>query len=113
MWSLPDIVTMNAEAASASARKAILRAARKHLDSQGNPIHCDYCGSEAEEAFTWFDIFSADAKGRGRNVPRALRPVLANTRRVFLVRGLRAADGRELHLGALQGLQAPQQRAVL
>ncbi len=63
MWSLPDLVAMNAEAASATARRAILKAVRKHLDSQGNPIHCDYCENEAEEVSPWFDIFSANAKG--------------------------------------------------
>ena len=63
MWSLPDIVRMNAEAASASAREALLGAVRKHLDSQGNPIHCDYCGNQAEEVSPWFDIFSDAAKG--------------------------------------------------
>lgn len=63
MWSLPDIVRMNAEAASASAREALLRAVRQHLDSEGNPIHCDFCENEAEEVLQWFDIFSDDSKG--------------------------------------------------
>ena len=63
MFSLPDIVRMNAEAASATARKAILRAVHKHLDSQGNPIYCDDSGNEAEEVSPWFDIFSDDAEG--------------------------------------------------
>ena len=63
MWSLPDIVRINAEAASAAARQTILKAVHKHLDSQGNPIQCDFCSSEAEYVEPWFDIFSAHAKG--------------------------------------------------
>src|SRR5438105_3862369 len=63
MWSLPDIQRLNAEAASATARKTILKAVHQHLDSLGNPIHCDYCGNEAEAVTPWFDIFGDDAKG--------------------------------------------------
>src|ERR1051325_7733428 len=46
MWSLPDIERLNAEAASATARNTILKAIHQHLDSLGNPIHCDYCANE-------------------------------------------------------------------
>lgn len=61
MWSLPDIVRMNAEAASA--RESLLGAVEKHLDSQGNPIQCDYCDSDAVEVTPYFDIFGDDPKG--------------------------------------------------
>src|SRR5437762_967324 len=63
MWSLPDVRRLNAEAASDTAPKTILKAVHQHLDSLGNPIHCDYCGNEAEEVSPWFDIFSDDSKG--------------------------------------------------
>src|SRR5262249_18851227 len=63
MWSLPDIRRLNTEAASATERKTILKAVHQQLDALGNPIHCDYCGSEAEDVSPCFDIFSDDAKG--------------------------------------------------
>jgi hypothetical protein len=62
MWSLPDVVKMNAEAADKNRQKKLERACVTHrLDRQR--VQCDHCNRPATLVRLWYDIFSDDPKG--------------------------------------------------
>ncbi len=63
MWSLPDIVRMNNEAAQAAQQSQFEKDAAKPQDHL-----CEVCGwsskeTKADYGYVWFDIFSDDPKG--------------------------------------------------